>query len=359
MKDYYKILGISRGASEGEIKRAFYHLAQKYHPDKGGDQEKFKEINEAYQILSDKEKRSQYDKFGTTFEGQGAETYSRGPFEKGFGFDFGGFEDFSASSVEDIFEDFFGFSSERGTRKKRGRDITIDIDISLEEAFSGIKKEIELQKWVVCDRCKGSGGEPGTKIKTCPSCRGTGKVEQVHQIFLGTFTRRTVCPQCGGEGELPEEKCIRCGGSGRVRKIETISFFVPAGISNQEIIKVQGQGEAGERGKARGDLYVRIRIEPHTRFKRRGDDIYFDFDVKFSDAALGAVVDVPTLAGEVELNIPAGTQSGKLLRLRGMGMPHIGGRGKGDMYVKVDVKTPKRLTRQQKEIIEKLKKEGI
>lgn len=361
MKDYYKILGVSKDASEDDIKKAFYRLAQRYHPDKGGDSERFKEINEAYQVLSDREKRAQYDRFGTTFEGMGAEAsgYGRGPFERGFGFDFSGFEGFDTSSFEDIFEEFFGTSFGGEKRRRGGRDITIDIDISLEEAFSGVKKEINIQRWSVCDRCRGTGGEPGTKIKTCPSCSGTGKVEQIHQIFLGTFTRRAVCPQCKGEGEIPENKCKRCDGSGRMRKVEIVSFFVPAGISNHEIIKISGKGHSGEKKRGSGDLYVRVSIEPHSRFKRRGDDIYFELDAKFSNAALGAVIDVPTLAGVVELKIPAGTQSGKLLRLKGMGMPYIGGRGKGDMYVKINVRTPRSLTRKQKEIIEKLREEGI
>jgi len=364
MKDYYKILGISKNASSEEIKRAFFRLAQKYHPDKGGDPEKFKEINEAYQVLSDKEKKAQYDRFGTVFEGApfggGAKET---PFSEGFDFSSFGFgSNFDTSVFEEIFEDFFGtspFARERGPRKKKGQDIFIDITITLEEAFTGVKREIVLEKFNICPKCKGSGTEPGTKLKTCPSCRGAGRVKAVHQTFLGTFTRTNICPQCQGFGKIPEKNCTRCNGQGRTREEKKISISIPSGISDRERILVEGEGEAGARGQSSGNLYVRVHLAEHPYFLRRGDDIYFNIDVNFSQAALGDKVDIPTLAGKVELQIPSGTQAGKLLKLRGMGMPHLNRRGKGDMYVKINVKTPARLTKEQKELIRKLREEGL
>lgn len=366
MKDYYKVLGISRNASQDEIKKAFYRLAHKYHPDKGGNSEKFKEINEAYQILGNKNKRDQYDKFGTSFDdsqfgaGAGAGAGGQGsPFSQGFDFSSAG-EGFDSSVFEDIFENFFGGSSfGRKKQKQRGENIAVEIELSLEEVFSGAEREISIRKFVICDRCNGSGAEPGFKMKTCPSCGGTGQVKQVHQTIFGSFTKAGVCPQCQGEGKFPEKKCRKCQGEGRVKNIEKISFSVPPGMSNGETVRVPGKGEADVRKKESGDLFVRVYVREHPYFVRRGDDIYYDLEVNFSQAALGDKVDVPTLAGEVELKIPSGTQAGKLLRLKGMGIPHIRGRGKGDEYIKINVKTPKKLTREQKKIIEKLKEEGI
>lgn len=359
MKDYYEILGISRNASQEEIKKAFHRLAHKYHPDKGGDPKKFKEINEAYQVLGNKEKRAQYDQFGATFDqagfqGAGGQDSSFG----GFGFDFGNFD---TSVFEDIFADFFGGTpfSERRRKQQKEKDIVVDLYISLEEAFQGVEKEISLQKWVTCENCKGSGAQPKTKMIKCPSCGGEGRVKEVHRTILGSFTRTSVCPQCSGKGEIPEKKCYKCKGEGRIREIEKIVVSIPQGVSSGETIKIQGKGEAGGRRLKSGDLYIRIHIEEHPKFKRRGDDIYYETNVKFSEATLGTKKDIPTLAGEIELKIPAGTQNGKLLRLKGMGMPHLNNRGKGDMYVKINVKTPTRLTRKQKEIIEELKEEGL
>lgn len=364
MKNYYKILGVSCDASGEEIKRAFFRLAQKHHPDKGGNSEKFKEINEAYQVLGDREKRAQYDRFGYVFEGapSGAEGFNQGP-SASQNFDFSFFSgDFDTSIFEDIFEEFFGSSPFRTwkiKRKTRGKDILLNIDISLEEAFFGVKREIILEKDITCSSCNGSGAESESKIITCPSCRGTGKVKKIHQTFFGSFAKSTICPQCQGGGRIPEKKCKKCNGEGRVKGKKKVIVSIPAGIQNRERIKITGEGEVGGRGRKPGDLYIKVYIIEHPYFKRRGDDIYFDLEVKFSQATLGDKVDVPTLAGKVELQIPPGTQAGKLLRLKGMGMSHLGERGKGDMYVKINVKTPKRLTKKQRELIEKLKKEGI
>lgn len=368
MKDYYKILGVPRDASQEEIKKAFYKLAHKYHPDKGGDPEKFKEINEAYQVLGNKEKRAQYDRFGTTFDNvAGGGQYSEGfsPFED-FGFDFSSFGrkdsfDFDTSIFEEIFGEFFGadfpFSSRK--EKKKEKDIITDIYITLEEVFNGTERRIILSKYKECEECGGSGRAPGTGEKECPSCRGSGKVKEIKNTIFGTFARSSVCPQCNGSGTIPEEKCKRCKGEGRIWGREEIKISIPAGIEDGETIKIKGKGEAGKRGMISGDLYVRIHIEPHPKFKRRGDDIYYETTINFSEAVLGTKKDIPTLAGRVELKIPPGTQNGKLLRLKGMGIPHLNKRGKGDMYVKINVKIPERITRRQREIIEKLREEGL
>jgi molecular chaperone DnaJ len=358
MKDYYQILGVPRGASQDEIKKAFHRLAHKYHPDKGGDAQKFKEVNEAYQILSNQQKRAQYDKFGTTFEEGGFG--GQNPFGEG-GFDFNNFGNFDASVFEDIFADFFsrsgGFSG--ASRSKKERDVVVDLNITLEDAFNGVQKEISLKKFVNCDRCEGTGAEPKSKLVICPSCNGEGYVEEVHRTILGSFTRTNICPQCFGKKKVPEYKCKKCGGDGRVRDIEKILVSIPAGISSGETIRLEGKGESGGRKSVSGDIYVRVNIEEHASLKRRGDDIFYETQVKFSEAALGAKKDIPALAGTVELKIPSGTQNGKLLRLRGMGMPHLHQRGKGDMYVKIAVKTPINLTKEQKETIEELKKKGL
>lgn len=359
-KDYYQILGVSKGASEDEIKKAFHRLAHKYHPDKGGDAKKFKEINEAYQVLGNKEKRTQYDKFGTTFDHQSEGGFSGqgSPFGQGFaGFDFGNFD---SSVFEDIFEDFFGgspFSTKR--RESKEKDIVVDLFITLEDSFNGGEREINLNKLVECEKCEGTGAEKGTKKINCPSCGGEGTVKEIHRTILGSFTKTSTCPQCYGKGEIPEQKCNKCKGEGRIREIEKIVISIPQGIADGETIKISGKGEAGGRKAKSGDLYIKFHIEEHPKFKRRGDDIYYESDIKFSDATLGTKKDIPTLAGQVELKIPPGTQNGKLLKLKGMGMPHLNGRGRGDMYVKINIKTPTKLTRKQKDIIEKLREEHL
>lgn len=361
MKDYYDILGVSKDASKEDIKKAFYNLAHKHHPDKGGDAEKFKEISQAYQVLSDDKKRAQYDRHGQAFEGAGAgggpgTGTSQQDFGQGFGFDFGGFD---ASSFEDIFEDFFGggFGSKR--RREKGEDIVVDVEIDLQEAFSGGSKEINIKKWNSCDKCSGTGAEKGTKIMTCPSCGGTGKVSEVHRTFLGSFTKASTCPQCKGRGKVPKEKCKKCEGEGRVQESETISFSIPAGVREGEVLKLSEKGNAGFRGEEAGDLYVKIHVKSHSYFRRRGSDIYYDKKISFSQATLGDKIEVPTLEGKVDLKVPAGVQTGKLLKLKNKGMPHLQGRGRGDMYVKVIVGVPKKLSKEQKQLIEKLKEKGL
>ena len=372
MKDYYQILGISKGASPDEIKKAYYKLAHKFHPDKGGDEKKFKEINEAYQILSDKEKRSQYDRFGRVFEGgepgfdfQWAWGRPDVDFEEIFRTDFG--------DLGDMVEDLFGFGTPRRKKDfKRGKDIEIDLEVPLEDTLKGREKEISLYKMILCSRCQGSGAEPGTKIKECFSCRGTGEVQQIKKTFFGSFTRYTICPECGGEGVHPEKPCNVCNGEGRVKGEEDIKIWIPAGVDTNQVIKVEQKGEAGRRGGKPGDLYCRISVKRHPIFKRKGDDLYVSLAVSFSQAALGDEIEVPTLEGpegkpsasygvkkKILLKVPAGIESGKILRISDKGIPHFSGYGKGDMYAELIVKTPKKLTKKQKELLEKLKEEGI
>jgi molecular chaperone DnaJ len=364
MKDYYQILGVSRQASPEEIKKAYRKLAHQYHPDKGGDEQKFKEINEAYQVLSDQNKRRQYDQFGRTFDGfQGGESgwdFGFGPFDfeamrERFG------EDFDFMDLGDIFGEMFGFG--KAQRKKdfrRGRDIEVDLEISLEDVLRGKERRFSLYKWVACSRCQGSGAEPGTKVKECFSCRGKGEVQQIKKTVFGAFTRMAVCPECGGEGYRPEVSCNVCKGEGRVKAEDTLKVFIPAGVDTNQILKVEGKGEAGRKKGRPGNLYIRILVKKHPVFQRRGDDLFIKIPISFSQAALGDEIEVPTLEGSrVVLKVPPATESGKVLRISGKGIPHFSGYGRGSLYVEFEVKTPKRLTKKQKELLEKLREEGI
>ena len=359
MKDYYKILGVPRDASQEEIKKAYRRLAHKYHPDKGGDEKKFKEINEAYQVLGNPQKRAQYDKFGQTFEGGkgGGAGFDFGSFWRDFGEDFG----FDTVDFGDIFEDFFGFSKRTSKREiNRGRDIEIEIKIDLKDTLHPLRKRITLEKFIVCPRCKGTGAEPGTKLKECFSCRGTGEVQQMKRTLFGTFTRYVRCPECGGEGRIPEHPCNVCRGEGRIRGEEEIEIFVPAGVDTGQTIKISGKGEAGRRGGKPGDLYVRVFVRPHQLFKRKGDDLYIEIPISFSQAALGDEVEIPTPERKkILLKVPQGTQSGKVLRISNKGIPHFSGLGRGNLYVKLIVKTPKSLNEEQRKLLERLRKEGL
>ncbi len=364
-KNYYQILGVSKDAPQEDIKKAYRKLAHKYHPDKGGDEKRFKEINEAYQILSDQKKRSQYDRFGRVSE-PGA-----GP-EPGFGFSWawgrpGGadFEDiFSGSDFGDLgemMEEMFGFGHPRRRKDvKKGKDIEIDFEISLEDILKSREKEISLYKQVACSRCQGFGAEPGTPINECFSCRGTGQVQQIKKTLFGSFTRNIVCPECNGEGQRPEKPCNVCKGEGRVMAEDRIKIFIPAGVDTNQVIKVEKKGEAGRRNGRAGDLYVRIFVKQHPIFKRKGDDLYVSLPISFSQASLGDEIEVPTLEGtKILLKIPSSIESGKVLRISEKGIPHFSGFGRGNMYIELIVKTPKKLTKKQKELLEELKKEGL
>ena len=353
-KDYYKILGVSKSSSQEEIKKAYYNLAHKFHPDKGsGDEEKFKEINEAYQILGDKDKRAQYDRFGTTGN-QGFGGFQNTNFNWE---DFAGFD-----GIEDIFEMFGGggFNRHKEQDLRKGSDLELILEIPLESVLKDQNKEIEISKMVKCSRCDGSGAEPGSKVKECFACRGSGRVQQIKKTILGTFTQYTVCPECGGEGSKPEKPCNVCHGEGRIRKEETISVEIPAGVDNNQVIKVKGKGDAGKRGGKPGDLYIRILIKNHALFKRKGDDIYLKKNIVFSQAVLGDKVSIPTLEGkDIIMKVPQGTESGKTLKISGKGIPHFRGMGRGDMYVQLNIDTPQKLTRKQKELLEELRKQGL
>lgn len=363
--DYYDILGVAKQASQDEIKKAFHRLAHKYHPDKGGDEKKFKEINEAYQVLSDKNKRAQYDQFGRVFE-QGAPGGDQG-------FDFNWFwqnrgrqaegQEFDFGDISDIFEDFLGFNQGRQKARKdpkKGRDIQVDIEIPLENVFKEKVEKITLAKTIVCHRCSGSGAEPQSKIKECFSCRGTGQVQKIKKTFFGSYTTIGICPECHGEGTIPEKPCNVCKGEGRIKGREDIDVLIPAGVDTDQVIKVEGKGEAGKKGGKPGNLFARILVKKHPVFERRGDDLYVSRHISFSQTALGDEIELETLEKtKILLKIPAGADSGNILRITGKGIPYFKGYGRGNLYVELIVKTPKKLTRKQKELLEELKKEGL
>ncbi len=358
MADYYQILGISKDASPEDIKRAYRKLAHKYHPDKGGDEGKFKEASEAYQVLSNKEKRAQYDRFGQTFDGaEGFEGFEGFGAQPGGGFDFGS----GAAGLEDLFEDFLGFGRKARRRNvNQGRNIEVEMRIDLEDTLKGFSKAIKLPMLTPCKRCQGLGAEPGFKLKECFSCRGSGEVQQMKRTILGTITHYVICPECGGEGKIPEKPCNVCKGEGRVKEMEKIDVFVPSGVDSGQTIKIDGKGEAGRRGAESGDLYVRISVKPHSLLERRGDDLFVSMPISFSQASLGDEIEVPTLDGKkILLKVPQASQSGKILRISNKGIPHFSSFGKGNLYVELVIETPKKLTKKQKELLEKLKEEGL
>lgn len=348
MKDYYEILGVPKNTSKEEIKQAYRKLAHQYHPDKkGGDEKKFKEINEAYQVLGDERKRAQFDQFGSAFGSQGAGGFS------GFqGFDFGNFD------FHDIFSEFFaGGTRASGRTRARGRDIQVDFVISLEEAFGGIEKEISLKKYMQCARCGGKKNEPGSAFKKCVTCGGSGEIRIQQRIFIGSFTQVALCSACKGEGKIPEKKCEKCRGAGRVLDIESILVKIPAGIRSGEVLEFYGKGEAGDGGS--GNLYVKVHVKDHPKFERKGDDIVSQIEISIAQAALGDSLRVKTLEGDMEFEIPSGVESQEMLKLQGKGMPRLGRAGRGDHYVKIIVKTPKRLTNRARKLFEELREEGL
>ncbi len=372
-KNYYEILGVARNASKEEIKKAYRKLAHKHHPDKndGADAE-FKEINEAYSALSDDKKRAEYDAYGRVFGGGQGFSAEGGP-SSGWdfsGFGGSGFEGFSAEGGQgpasgwdlgDIFEGVFG--GNYGTRRvKRGRDISIDLEISFEESVFGVERKVLLSKISVCEKCSGGGAEPASDSKKCSYCQGSGRVHETKKSFFGSFTSLRECDRCLGKGSIPSKKCSDCSGSGIMPKKEEITIVIPSGIEDGEMIKLAGMGEAIVNGVS-GDLYAKIHVLPHPIFRKEGSSIFMDLDIKISDALLGVEKEIKTLDGAIKLKIPPGIDSGEILRVRGRGMPQgqgMSGQGRrGDLMIRVLVRIPKKVSRSAKKLIEELKKEGI
>ncbi len=357
-KDFYETLGVERKANKEEIKKAFHKLAHKYHPDKGGgDDTKFKEVNEAYQTLSDEKKRREYDTYGHTFNGAGPQPNQGGGFEGGNGA--GGFD---GVDLGDIFNDFFGggfATNSTGSRVERGSDISIDIEISFEESVFGTQRKVVLGKTSQCDTCDGTGAKAGTKMKKCTTCNGKGKLNEVRRSFLGTFSTTRTCETCHGKGEIPEEKCKICGGLGVQKKQEEIAINVPAGIQDGEMIRMSGKGEGVAHGIA-GDLYVKIHVKAHELYHREGNNLVMNLDVKLTDALLGATYTSKSLDGKpMEIKIPEGVKFGDILRMKEKGIPSLNRGRVGDLLININIKTPTRLSGKAKKLIEELKSEGI
>ena len=363
MPDYYSTLGVAKTATQEDIKKAYRKLAHQHHPDKGGEEKKFKEINEAYQVLGNEEKRKQYDQYGRVFDG------ANGFGQQGPGFDFSSFWqpgqgaafDFGSINLDDVFDNFFGGSRRAKSKNaNRGKDLELTVAISLEETLKTSKPNIAFQRFQACSRCDGSGAEPGAKIKECFSCRGTGEVQQMHKTIFGTMNRIITCPECKGEGKTPEKPCNVCKSEGRIKGEQEIEIVIPAGIDNGQVLKIDEHGDIGKRKGPAGDLYVKIFINQHPVFQRKADDLLMNLAISFSQAALGGEVEIKTIDGSsVILKIPAGVGSGKIFRISGKGIPHFSGWGKGDLYVAIEVRTPKKLSKKQKDLLEQLRKEGL
>ncbi len=366
-KDYYNILGVNKTSSKEEIKKAFYKLAHKYHPDKkGGNETKFKQVNEAYQVLSDDSKRSKYDQYGSAFENMGQQRgggYQGGGFE---GFDFsnfsGGFQngnaDFDFGNLNDIFSDFFTGGMGGGRREtRRGRDISTEVQISFSDSIFGTNRKILITKTSNCLTCNSSGAKTGSKMETCKHCNGQGKIHETKRSFLGTISSTKVCEVCLGSGEVPKEICDKCKGKGVLRREEEVSIVIPAGIRDGEMIRMSGYGEAISKGTA-GDLYIKINVAPHGIFKRDGHDLVMNLNLKLSDALLGTEYPIQTLDGEIKVTIPEGVAINEILRVRGKGVP-ISKNKRGDLLIKLNIKLPGKLSRKSRELMEELKKEGI
>ena len=351
-RDYYEVLGLSKGASDDEIKKAYRKLAKENHPDlHPGDkacEERFKEIGEAYEVLSDPDKKARYDQYGhAAFDPN-----------SGFGGGFDGFGDFGdlGDILGNIFGGFGGFGgSTRQQRNapQRGESLRVRLAISFEEAAFGCSKEITVPRIEDCDDCGGTGCKPGTSPETCPDCGGAGEVRVQQRTPFGVMASTTPCRRCGGTGKLVKNPCPSCGGKGKVRKQRTISVNIPAGIDDGQTISLRGQGHAGANGGPKGDLLITVSVKAHPRFERDGSSILFEMPISFVQAARGAEVEVPTLDGKVKYTIPEGTQTGTTFRLRGKGIPYLNGSGRGDQYVTVNIETPKNLNKEQKELLRK------
>ena len=356
-RDYYEVLGVAKGASADELKKAYRKAAVKYHPDKeGGDEEKFKEVNEAYDVLKDAQKRQRYDQFGHAGvggSGGGSSGYGGNPFEgfsqQNVNFDFG-------EGLGDIFSQFFGGGGGgRQQAPQRGRDVEVTLQLTFEEAVFGLETQIDLDIDDECPHCHGTTVEPGHDMKTCPTCKGAGQQTRVMNTMFGAIQQSVVCPTCNGRGRIPEKECTVCHGKGTQRKKQSIKLKVPAGIDDGATIRLSGRGEAITDGK-KGDLYVNIRVKAHKQFTREGDIILSETHIGMIDATLGAEIDVDTVDGTVRMKIPAGTQSGTDFKLSGHGIPHMNSDKRGPHIVNVIVDTPTKLTRKQKEILSEFEK---
>ena len=349
-RDYYEVLGISKGASEDEIKKAYKKMARKYHPDLNpGDkeaEEHFKEVNEAYEVLSDANKKARYDQYGHA----GVDP------SFGAGAGFGG--DFDFGDLGDIFGSFFGggFGGARRANPnapQRGESIRMNLTISFEEAAFGCEKEVSVDRYEACATCSGSGCAPGTTPEVCPDCHGTGQVQVRRQTPMGVFATTSPCGRCGGRGQIIHQPCKDCRGTGQVRRRKTIQASIPAGIDNGQTISIRGQGHAGKNGGPAGDLLITISVRPHELFRREGTSVFCEAPITFAQAVLGAELEIPTIDGKVKYDLPEGTQSGTTFRLKGKGIPSLGGRGRGDQYVTVYIETPRNLNKEQKDALKK------
>lgn len=354
-RDYYEVLGVSKTATQDELKKAYRKLARKYHPDLNKDNpeaaEKFKECNEAYSVLSDEQKRAQYDQFGPeAFENGGM---GGGPGAGGFG----GFGGFGGSGMEDIFDMFFGGQGRGGRSNnagpQRGADLRYDMEITFEEAAFGVEKEISLKRAERCEHCHGEGAEPGSKVETCPECHGSGYVRFTQNTMFGQMVNERPCSRCHGEGKIISNLCKECGGSGTVKKTKKLKVKIPAGVDNGSRLRVGGEGEAGLKGGPSGDLYVYLYVKPHKFFERDGTTVLCEVPINIVQATLGAEIKVPTLDGQVTMKVPEGTQPGKVMRLKGKGIPSLRGGGRGDQLVRMKVVVPTKLTDKQKDALQK------
>lgn len=355
-KNYYETLGVDKKATQDDIKKAFRKLAQKHHPDKGGDEAKFKEITEAYSVLSDERRRREYDSYGQTFAGGGG--------QGGFGFDpsqfqggFGGVE-FDLNDLFEGFGDIFGGGMGRGrTRMRRGRDISVDIEVTFKESILGGKRSVLISKVDKCEVCQGSGAKPNTEMETCKTCNGAGRIHETRQTVMGTIQTQSVCPTCEGSGKVPKEKCENCHGHGVLKREAEINIDIPRGIDGGEMIRMPGLGEA-VKGGVSGDLYVKVHVKPHPAFRKEGPNLVMDMPIKFTDALLGTTVTITTIDDkQLEVKIPAMTKTEETLRLRGKGVRYDD--GAGDLLIKVSAILPKKLSAKAKKAIEELKSEGL
>lgn len=360
MKDYYQVLGIEKGATKDEIKKSFRKLAAKYHPDKKtGDEAKYKEITEAYAVLGDEKKRVEYDNYGQAFGGAGgASGFNWADFAGQGGQGFGGFSQGFEFDINDIFENFgFGGSAGGGRTVNRGRDVSIEINLSFKDAVFGMTKKVLITKNNLCKQCEGSGAKKGTEMITCTTCGGNGKVRETRQSFLGSFSTVRECSVCHGKGKVPKERCPNCAGSGVKRSEEEIEIKIPAGVQDGEVLRMVGKGEAMPEGQA-GDLYIKLLVENHKEIRREKQDLVRDLSIKLTKALLGGEYKVETLDGVVEMKVPAGVAHGETLRIKNKGVPNEGG-SRGDFLVKINIILPKTLSKKALKLVEELEKEGV